>query len=98
MLFDNAKCKALTREYVNSASGLELHRLAWMPDERIGSLPLEWNWLVGEYPPSPEAKILHYTLGGPYFNDYRDCDHAQEWISEYLRMSGPLEWTAAAVS
>ena len=40
---------ALTPDYVNAASGLDLHRFKWLDDGAIGSLPLEWNWLVGEY-------------------------------------------------
>lgn len=82
MLFNNERCRALTPDYVNSASGLELHRFAWTEDARIGELPLEWNWLVGEYARNPAAKIVHYTLGGPYFDDYRDCDYAAEWFAE----------------
>lgn len=29
-----------------------------------------------------KPKILHYTLGGPWFEQYRNCDHAQEWFEE----------------
>ena len=87
MLFNNERCRALTPEYVNSASGLDLHRFRWTEDERIGSLPLEWNWLVGEYDHTPDARIVHYTLGGPYFDDYRDCDYAAEWRDELARLN-----------
>jgi len=86
MLFNNARCKALTPDYVNAAPGLELHRFAWIGDDEIGTLPLEWNWLVGEYPYNPEAKIAHFTLGGPYFDQYRDCDYASEWFAEFEAM------------
>ncbi len=82
MLMNNDLCRALTPEYVNSASGLELHRFAWTRDELLGGLPLEWNWLVGEYDYNPRAKIVHYTLGGPYFEAYRGCDYAEEWFAE----------------
>jgi len=82
MLFNNARCRALAPAYVNSAPGLDLHRFNWTDDGSIGELPLEWNWLVGEYDHSPDAKIVHYTLGGPYFDDYRDCDYAGEWFAE----------------
>ncbi|MCC7487909.1 MAG: glycosyltransferase, partial [Burkholderiales bacterium] len=82
MLFNNPRCAALTPEYVNTASGLDLHRFRWLNDEEIGGIPLEWNWLVGEYPRNPQAKIVHYTLGGPYFDEYRDCDYAAEWFEE----------------
>jgi hypothetical protein len=87
MLFNNRRCTALTPEYVNTAPGLDLHRFAWTEDARIGELPLEWNWLVGEYKYNPGAKIVHYTLGGPYFDDYRDCDYADEWFAEYNSMT-----------
>jgi hypothetical protein len=79
MVFNNARCHNLTPEDVNSASALELHRFKWMDDEAVGSLPLEWNWLVGEYEPNAEAKILHYTLGGPWFHEYDNRDHSEEW-------------------
>lgn len=86
MLFNNARCRALTPEYVNSASGLELHRFAWIEDAAIGELALEWNWLVGEYARNPGAKIVHFTIGGPYFPAYRDCDYAEEWFAELESM------------
>jgi len=82
MVFNNERCRALTPDYVNSASGLELHRFAWVEDRLIGQLDREWNWLVGEYPHDPGAKIVHFTLGGPYFEPYRDCDYAAEWFAE----------------
>jgi hypothetical protein len=86
MLFNNARCRALSADYVNSASGLDLHRFAWMDDGAIGELPLEWNWLVGEYAYNPVAKIVHFTIGGPYFEAYRDCDYAADWFAEYESM------------
>jgi len=40
MLMNCAKCKALTPEYVNGATGLELHQFKWLQDDSlIGSLP-----------------------------------------------------------
>ena len=87
MLFNNERCRALGADYVNSASGLELHRFAWVADHSIGELPLEWNWLVGEYARNPEARIVHFTIGGPWFDAYRDCDYADEWFAEFESMS-----------
>lgn len=88
MVFNNEACQALTPRYVNTATGLELHRFAWLPDEKLGSLPLAWNWLVGEYDVNPGAYVLHYTLGGPWFEATRDCDHAKEWLAELEHMNG----------
>lgn len=80
MLFNNARCRALTPEYVNRATGMELHQFKWLAShDLIGDLPKEWNHLVGYDEPNSEAKNVHYTLGGPYFKDYRECEFAQEW-------------------
>jgi hypothetical protein len=86
MVFNNERCRSLGVDYVNTASGLELHRFAWIDDGAIGELPLEWNWLVGEYAYNPAARIVHFTIGGPYFDAYRDCDYAGEWFAEYESM------------
>lgn len=83
MLFNNARCRALTPDYVNSASGLELHQFKWLGDDQlIGALPDRWNHLVGYNPPRPDAALVHYTLGGPYFDAYRDCEYSKEWFAE----------------
>jgi hypothetical protein len=82
MVLNNQRCAALTPEYVNSASGLELHRFKWLADDLIGGLPLDWNWLVTEYEYNPKAKLAHFTRGGPWFDEYRDCDYADEWRAE----------------
>jgi hypothetical protein len=89
MVFRNAECRALSPGYVNSATGLELHRFTWLPDERIGSLPLEWNYLVGETGQSEKApRILHWTCGGPWVPEYVETDYADEWRAERDAMLG----------
>jgi len=85
MLMNCAGCSALTPEYVNTASGLELHRFHWLANEAlIGEIPHRWNHLVDYDPAVPAAEIsnLHYTTGGPYFDEYRDCGYAAEWFAE----------------
>lgn len=85
MLMNCAKCATLTPDYVNTATGLALHRFQWLDgDHLIGEIPRGWNHLVDYDPALPAAEIsnLHYTSGGPYFDDYRDCGYAAEWIAE----------------
>lgn len=86
MLFNNAKCKALTPDFVNKASGLELHQFKWLHDDTlIGELPQRWNHLVGYDTPDPDAALIHYTSGGPYFAEYANCEHAQTWFNAKQR-------------
>ena len=87
MLFNNARCRALTPEYVNTASGLELHQFKWLGnDDLIGEIPARWNHLVGYNAPTRDAALVHYTLGGPYFAEFRDCEYAQEWRDELQKV------------
>lgn len=85
MLFNNARCTALTVDYVNTASGLELHQFNWLEDDSlIGDLPHRWNYLVDYYATVPENDVsfLHFTEGGPYFDDYKECSYADLWFAE----------------
>lgn len=83
MLFNNAMCRELTPDSVNNLSGLNLHQFKWLAgDHLIGELPREWNHLVGEYPITKSVKNVHYTVGGPWFEEYKDCDYSQLWFNE----------------
>lgn len=89
MMFNCAKCTALTPDYVNTASGLELHQFKWLDsDDQIGSIPLNWNHLVGYQEDCPVEEIgnLHWTHGGPYFDRTKDASYAKEWFEERDRM------------
>ena len=90
MLLNCARCGALTPDYVNSASGLELHRFHWLESEDlVGEIPHRWNHLVDYDPAAPVDEIsnLHYTTGGPYFEDYKDCGYADLWEAEREHMT-----------
>jgi hypothetical protein len=86
MLFNCQRCTALTPEYVNQATGLELHRFHWLGnDELIGSLPIDrWNHLVDVQPArqADQAALLHWTLGGPWFREQTTMGSsmAAEWF------------------
>jgi len=89
MLFNCAKCQALTPDYVNTASGLQLHRFQWLDsDDVIGEIPHRWNHLVAydKTVPSGDVSNLHYTIGGPYFEEFKTTDYADEWFDEKDRM------------
>ena len=76
--------RRLTPEFVQKATGAELHRFSWIEDRRIGELPPEWNWLPDEYGPNPAAKLLHYTLGTPCFHEFADTPQGNEWHRERM--------------
>ena len=89
ILFNNAKCTALTPAYVNTATGLELHQFKWLDDDSlIGELPHRWNHLVDYDPtvPPDQVSLIHFTEGGPYFDDYKECSYADLWFAERERM------------
>lgn len=86
--------KALTPSVVNSASPAYLHRFEWISDDSmIGELPLEWNFLEGEYPvPTSTPAAIHYTNGGPWFEEWQDVAYGDLWCQErdaYLASSAP---------
>lgn len=80
--------KIVTPDFVNTAEALDLHRFTWLNDEEIGDLDVRWNWLVGEYDDPPaDVKNVHWTLGGPYFNEFKNVDFSDEWRNEFALMS-----------
>jgi len=75
--------QCLTPEFVQSQPGSFLHRFSWLEDDRIGELPIEWNWLPDEFGDSVSAKLLHYTLGAPCFKEFSKTNQAHEWHAEF---------------
>lgn len=70
--------RILTPEYVAEAQPQDIHRFSWLRDDQIGALPIDWNYLVGEYPPGP-AHLRHYTLGVSGIPHYVDDHGAMDW-------------------
>jgi hypothetical protein len=83
--------KSLTPGLVNKAEPAYLHRFTWVDDADIGALDLKWNFLVGEYPkPEQTPLAIHYTNGGPWFENHVDIDFGDLWCAErdrYLKTS-----------
>ena len=75
--------KRLTVDYVNNVMpGRRLHHFDWLEDNEIGSIPLEWNTLDNYYHLS-EPQAIHYTDGGPWFQNYKHTMYSQQWWTEY---------------
>ena len=73
--------RALTPDVVNSQTALHLHRFNWLSDEVIGALPVAWNYLEGWYRPADcsDPIAVHYTRGGPWFEQWQHVEYAREW-------------------
>jgi hypothetical protein len=63
-----------------------LHQFKWLQDQEIGSLPKEYNWLVGYYHNS-QPRAIHYTDGGPWLGNYQNCEYAGKWSEAYDQMT-----------
>ena len=70
----------MTLYNINNKSPQWLHRMEWCNDEMIGSIDIQYNYLVGYYNTNI-YKVLHYTDGIPAYPMYRDCMYSDEWYS-----------------
>lgn len=73
---------ALSPDTVSMSTGAQLHQFSWLTDDKIGELPIVWNWLPDELGENPDAKLLHYTLGTPCFEEYKNTPMADKWHNE----------------
>lgn len=88
MLFNNEKCQKLTPDFINNTE--KLHLMEWA--DNIGSLPSEWNHLVGYDEPRDDAKLIHYTQGVPCFPETATSEHADVWNQELERTISAMPW------
>lgn len=90
ILFNNShpKNKRLTTEFLNNhRPGLDFHQLRWLDDGDIGALPLEWNCL-DDYYYLENPKAIHYTDGGPWFDNYKETMYSNIWNELNEKMNG----------
>jgi hypothetical protein len=90
MLFNNAKCKVLTPEFVDDTSQNPLE-LKWAHD--VGKFPLEWNQIVG-YGPTQPAKLYHYTRGIPVWTETQNNPEDVLWHRECKEMRSSCTYAA----
>lgn len=83
--------RVVTPQFVEGATGAQLHRFTWLSDELIGEIPKVWNWLPDEFGPNDEAKLLHWTLGTPCFHEYATAPMAEEWHREAMFVNYSLQ-------
>lgn len=76
--------RCVTPDLVNSQTGMFLHRFMWLDDDQIGDVSHEWNWLTDWYDESSDGtpRALHFTQGGPWFEQHKQTRYAEVW-NEY---------------
>lgn len=79
--------RQMTPENITKMTGPELHRFSWIPDDLIGALPAEWNWLADEQGQNDEAKLVHWTAGVPAFEHYAQSAHSNEFFLQLQRVN-----------
>jgi lipopolysaccharide biosynthesis glycosyltransferase len=77
MLMDCGKLRLWSKEVVQTQTGAYLHRFQDIPDAQIGEIPKGWNELDTM---NERTKLIHYTNGGPWFEQYHDHPHAAIWF------------------
>lgn len=85
--------KIINLNTVNNQTGKFLHRFGWLEDKLIGKIDYSWNWLVGWYKLKKNKKLnaIHFTEGGPWFENYKNCDFSEIWRdykNEMMLMNG----------
>jgi hypothetical protein len=84
---DHEANKALNVELVNSVPGRDLHAMCWLKDEEIGELGPEWNWIPGVSDSAIVPKIVHWSEGGPWFENFKNVPYADEWRAHLTRLA-----------
>lgn len=81
MVFNNEhpSTRRLSPHVVSTETGMYLHRLQWADDSEIGSIPVTYNWLQGDYPYNDNAKAVHFTNGGPWYEHMKNIEYSDEW-------------------
>lgn len=81
MLFncDHPANQRLSLRDINERPGRDLHAFYWLHNDEIGSLPVEWNWLVNVTEKPLHPKIAHFTNGGPWLDGWESAPNDNLW-------------------
>jgi len=84
--------RALSNRIINDpdTTGAYLHRMSWLEDKEIGELDHTWNYLADVYTDISYPNIIHYTSGGPWFTEYKNCPFSYNWNMELAQSISPV--------
>ena len=77
MLLNCEKLTLWTKENVETQTAKWLHRFETIPDACIGEIPNTWN-VLDRY--DRNTRLVHYTEGGPWFDNYKDHPYGDIWL------------------
>jgi hypothetical protein len=82
---DHPENELLTPEEVNTQTGRWLHNFMWIKDDHtIGDIPEKWHFIPDHSEKnSKDINVLHWTNGGVWFPNYRNCRYGDIWWEEY---------------
>jgi hypothetical protein len=81
----------LTPEYVEDEKNNPF-KFQWLYGDQIGALPSEWNHLVGYDAPREDAKLIHYTMGIPAYEETKMCEYSQQWHHYHKMTNSTSPW------
>lgn len=84
MLLNCRKLTMWTKEAVETMPAKWLHRFEPIPDEQIGDIPNTWN-VLDRF--DETTKLIHYTEGGPWFENYKDHPYGGPWLAYEKELS-----------
>lgn len=88
MFFDCAGCTRLTPAYIESGRPQSFD---WA--DSVTELAPEWNHLVGYDAPRKDAKVVHFTMGIPFWQETRKSEYADEWMAAANDSMSTVSWT-----
>ena len=90
MVFNNSLCEILTPDFIDDEHN-SLFDFNWV-EGIIGDLPTEWNHTC-YYKEPTEAKLYHYTVGIPVWDETRDISPETSIWKEYFHKSiSTISW------
>ena len=89
--------ESLIPRVVNSVTGRYLHTFGWLDSlEMVGEIDEKWHFVPNHSEPRVNKPCaIHFTEGGPWFENYRNCRYAEEWLypfNESLSEAGRITY------
>ena len=83
---------------VNWETGRDMHNFMGLLDDEIGEIDPRWNYVPGLTPYARMPHAIHWSMGGPWMEQYQDVEYSQKWFETFHRcVSGNLWGKASSI-